>query len=46
MGTLDGTVSAEISVEESVTGMVEVLKTNMGCRDHRYLDWKGNTWPW
>ncbi|SKA31566.1 SDR family oxidoreductase [Consotaella salsifontis] len=46
MGTLDGTVEAEISVEESVTGMAEVLKANMGCREHRYLDWQGNTLPW
>ncbi|WP_414833039.1 SDR family oxidoreductase [Afifella sp. YEN Y35] len=46
MGTLDGTVAAEISVEESVAGMAEVLKANMGCREHRYLDWRGNTLPW
>ncbi|MCF1503796.1 SDR family oxidoreductase [Afifella sp. H1R] len=46
MGTLDGTVEAEISVEESVTGMAEVLKANMGCREHRYLDRRGNTLPW
>ncbi len=30
MGTLDGTVEAEISVEESVTGMASVLATHAG----------------
>lgn len=46
MGTLDGTVEAEISVEESVTGMAHVLTTNMGCGEHRFLDWKGGKLPW
>ncbi|WP_417843534.1 SDR family oxidoreductase [Thalassospira sp.] len=46
MGTLDGTVEAEMSVEESVTGMAEVLMANMGCGEHRYLDWAGRPLPW
>ncbi len=46
MGTLDGTVEAEISVEESVTGMAMVLAEHAGSGKSRYLDWQGNTLPW
>lgn len=41
MGTLNGTVEAEIGVEESVTGVADVLTANMGCGEHRYIDWEG-----
>jgi len=46
MGTLDGTVEAEISVDESVNGMVEVLKAHMRTGANLYLDWRGNPLPW
>ncbi len=46
MGTLDGTVEAEISVDESVKGMVEVLKAHMGTGENLYLDWQGDPLPW
>jgi len=46
MGTLDGKVEAEISVEESVQGLANVLMANMGCGEHRFLDWKGESLPW
>jgi len=46
MGTLDGTVEAEISVEESVKGVVDVLKAHMGLGENLYLDWQGNRLPW
>ncbi|NLR97439.1 SDR family oxidoreductase [Rhizobium sp. P38BS-XIX] len=46
MGTLDGTVEAEISVEESVNGMVKVLKAHMGTGENLYLDWQGRSLPW
>ncbi|MDQ0132102.1 NAD(P)-dependent dehydrogenase (short-subunit alcohol dehydrogenase family) [Neorhizobium galegae] len=46
MGTLDGTVEAEISVEESVKGMVEVLNAHRGTGRNLYLDWRGRPLPW
>lgn len=46
MGTLDGTVDAEISVDESVTGVARVLEAHMGTQTNRYLDWEGNDLPW
>lgn len=46
MGTLDGAVEAEISVEESVTGVASVVEENMGSGKNLYLDYKGNHLPW
>jgi NAD(P)-dependent dehydrogenase (short-subunit alcohol dehydrogenase family) len=46
MGTLDGTVEAEISVDESVTGMAQVLATHVGSGQSLYLDWQGRPLPW
>jgi NAD(P)-dependent dehydrogenase (short-subunit alcohol dehydrogenase family) len=46
MGTLDGSVEAEISVDESVQGLAKVLMANMGCGEHRFLDWRGESLPW
>lgn len=46
MGTLDGTVVAEISVDDSVKGMVEVLKEHMGTGENLYLDWQGRSLTW
>lgn len=46
MGTLDGTVEAEISVEESVNGVAELLSAHAGTRKSLYLDWQGRALPW
>ena len=46
MGTLDDTVEAEISVDESVTGVADVVEANMGSGDNRFLDYTGKTMPW
>lgn len=46
MGTLDGAVEAEISVQESVEGMAQVLSAHMGNGQNLYLDWKGRSLPW
>lgn len=46
MGTLDGTVQAEISVAASVKGVANQLEREMGSGLHRYLDYQGNTLPW
>lgn len=46
MGTLDGTVSAEISVEESVRGVTDVVLRRRGCGEHLYLDYNDQPLPW
>lgn len=46
MGTLDGTVQAEISVADSVKGVANQLEREMGSGLHRYIDYQGNTLPW
>ena len=46
MGTLDGTVSAEISVEESIDGIYQVVLKNMGCKKNLFLDYKNLEWAW
>lgn len=46
MGTLDGTVDAEISVEESVRGVADVVLRHRGCGEHLYLDYKDQPLPW
>lgn len=46
MGTLDGTVEAEISIAESVRGVAQVLDEHAGSRENRYLDWTGKELPW
>jgi hypothetical protein len=47
MGTLDGnSVEPEVLVEESVKGMVEVLKAHVGTGRSLYLDWQGCPLPW
>ena len=45
MGTLDGTVEAEISVDESIRGVAKVLEDHAGNGENRYLDWEGSTLP-
>ncbi|MFP3546953.1 hypothetical protein SB748_26345 [Rhizobium sp. SIMBA_035] len=46
MGTLDSTIEAEISVDESVKGMVNVLKGHKETGENLYLDWQGRSLPW
>ncbi|WP_213992903.1 hypothetical protein [Sodalis sp. dw_96] len=46
MGTLDGTVEAEIDVNTSVNGMAEVIERYRGSGRHHYLDYLGNRRPW
>ena len=46
MGTLDGTVSAEISVAESIDGVYAVVLRNMESKKNLYLDYKNMEWAW
>lgn len=46
MGTLDGTVEAEIEVEESVNGLYRVLDQHAGSGENLYIDWTGAKLPW
>lgn len=46
MGTLDGTVAAEIDVETSVAGVADQLEHGMGSGRHHYLDYRGQPLRW
>ncbi|NUL35581.1 SDR family oxidoreductase [Kosakonia sacchari] len=46
MGTLDGTVNAEIDVKTSVEGMISVIEQHRNARSHLFLDYENNSWPW
>lgn len=46
MGTLEGTVEAEISVATSVQGMTEVVEQYRHANNHLFIDYKGECWPW
>jgi len=46
MGTLDGAVEAEIDVQTSVEGMIDVIAQHRHDNTHLYLDYENNTWPW
>lgn len=46
MGTLDGTVDAEIDVKTSVNGMISVIEQHRDARSHLFLDYENNSWPW
>lgn len=46
MGTLDGTVAAEIDVTTSVNGVADQLEREMGSGLQRYLDYQGTPLPW
>lgn len=46
MGTLDGTVTAEIDIETSVIGVADQLEKAMGSRHHHYLDYCGERLSW
>jgi len=38
--------NADIDVETSVTGMIDVLESQAGKGGHRFLDYRGRTIPW
>ena len=46
MGTLNGTVQAEMELEPSVRGVANVVERNMGSGDNRYMDWRGQPLYW
>ena len=46
MGTLGGTVSAEIGLKESVTGVADVVEQRFGTPGHYYVDYQGKLIPW
>lgn len=46
MGTLSGTVSHEIELDESSRGVADLVERHGADRRHLYLDWKGRELPW
>lgn len=46
MGTLDGAVEAEIDVKTGVNGMVDVIELHRNDKEHLFLDYENNIWPW
>ncbi len=46
MGTLDGTVDAEIELEPSVRGVADVVERHMGSGENLYLDWQDRPLAW
>lgn len=46
MGTLDGTVAAEIDVDTSVRGVADQLERHMGSGRQLFLDYRGEPLPW
>ena len=46
MGTLNGAVEAEIDIGTSVKGMTDVIEQHRNDKDHLFLDYENNTWPW
>ncbi|MBD1550519.1 SDR family oxidoreductase [Pseudomonas typographi] len=46
MGTLDGTVEAEIDVDASVRGVADVVEHHRHSGEHLYLDYEDRRWPW
>ncbi|WP_448101445.1 SDR family oxidoreductase [Luteibacter jiangsuensis] len=46
MGTLNGTVAAEIDVDTSVRGVVSVIEQHRDTGMHEYLDYTGERLPW
>ncbi len=46
MGTLDGTVKAEIELEPSVRGIADVVERHMGSDENLYLDWEDRPLSW
>ena len=46
MGTLDGTVEAEIELEPSVRGVADVVERHRLSGEHLYLDYQGKPLAW
>jgi NAD(P)-dependent dehydrogenase (short-subunit alcohol dehydrogenase family) len=46
MGTLNGTVEAEIEIEPSVRGCADVVERRMGSGENWYGDYENNMLPW
>lgn len=46
MGTLNGTVEAEIEIEPSVRGVADVVTKHMASGENLYLDYQGNHLDW
>lgn len=46
MGTLDGTVEAEIELEPSVKGVADVVVKHLGSGENLYLDYQDNRLEW
>lgn len=46
MGTLDGSIAAEMELEPSVRGVADVVERHMGSGENRYLDWEGRSLDW
>ena len=46
MGTLDGTVSAEIELEPSVRGVADVVERRRGSGENFYGDYQDEALPW
>ncbi len=46
MGTLDGTVAAEIDIETSVRGVADVVEHHMGSGEQLYLDYRDQSLLW
>ncbi len=46
MGTLDGTVAAEIDTETSVRGVADVVERHLGCGKQLYLDYQDQPLLW
>ncbi len=46
MGTLDGTVAAEMELEPSVRGVADVVERHMGSNQNLYRDWEDRPLAW
>lgn len=46
MGTLNGSVEAEIEIEPSVRGVADVVERHMGSGENLYLDYQDNHLDW
>ena len=46
MGTLGGTVAAEMELEPSVRGVADLVEQHRGSGENRYLDWEGRSLGW
>lgn len=46
MGTLGGTVSAEMELEPSVRGVADIVERHRGSGDNLYVDWQDQPLAW